>query len=121
MHVAHRTIGPFLEAYEIVAIRLADRLPSRPIDSKDFIAECIGFAKMRWLQRSLHFPESISKNLFDGALQLAGNRNLINPGGEELQQRRQAFADELSDTVRIVQEIQSMANAREGITQEDMA
>lgn len=121
MHVAHRTIGPFLEAYEIVAIRLADRLPSRPIDNKDFIAECIGFAKMRWLQRSLHFPESISKNLFDGALQLAGNRNLINPGGEELQQRRQAFADELSDTVRIVQEIQSMANAREGITQEDMA
>ncbi|MDQ1249233.1 MAG: glycerol-3-phosphate O-acyltransferase, partial [Actinomycetota bacterium] len=51
MHVAHRTIGPFLEAYEIVAIRLAERLPGRPVDKKDFIAECIGFAKMRWLQR----------------------------------------------------------------------
>ena len=121
LHVAHRTIGPFLEAYEIVAIRLAERLPSRPIETKDFIAECIGFAKMRWLQRSLHSPESISKNLFSGALQLAGNRNLITPGGEELQVRRQAFADELTDAVRVVQEIRRIANEREGLTQEDMS
>ena len=74
MHVAHRTIGPFLEAYEIVALRLADRLPSRPVEKKDFLAECIGFAKMRWLQRTLYSPESISKNLFEGAMQLAANR-----------------------------------------------
>ncbi|MCB0914181.1 MAG: 1-acyl-sn-glycerol-3-phosphate acyltransferase [Actinobacteria bacterium] len=118
MHVAHRTIGPFLEAYEIVAIRLAERLPSRPIEPKDFIAECIGFAKMRWLQRSLHSPESISKNLFDGALKLAGNRDLISPGGEDLRLRRQAFADELRNAVALVQEIRRMANAQEGLTQE---
>jgi glycerol-3-phosphate O-acyltransferase len=119
LHVAHRTIGPFLEAYEIVAIRLADRLPSRPIDKKDFIAECIGFAKMRWLQRSLHSPESISKNLFDGALQLAGNRRLVDPGGEELRERRQAFADQLTEAVALVQEVRAIANAQEGLTQGD--
>lgn len=121
MHVAHRTIGPFLEAYEIVAIRLAERLPSRPVDKKDFIAECIGFAKMRWLQRTLHSPESISKNLFDGALQLAANRKLLEPGGEDLQRRRQEFADELTEAVRLVQEIRRMANAKEGLAQEDVA
>ncbi len=118
LHVAHRTIGPFLEAYEVVAIRLAERLPSRPIEQKDFISECIGFAKMRWLQRSLHSPESISKNLFDSALKLAANRDLVAPGGEDLKLRRQAFANELTNAVRLVQEIRRMANAREGLTQE---
>ncbi len=119
MHVAHRTIGPFLEAYEVVATQLAQRAPSRPVDKKEFVAECLGVARQWWLQRDLHSPESISKNLFDGALQLAGNRGLLGTGDEELQRRRQALADELSDAVRLVQVIRRMANDKEGLTRED--
>ncbi|MDQ1248802.1 MAG: Glycerol-3-phosphate acyltransferase, partial [Actinomycetota bacterium] len=60
-------------------------------------------------------------NLFDGALQLAANRKLLAPGGEDLQLRRQAFADELTEAVRLVQDIRRMANEREGLAQEDVA
>lgn len=121
IHLAHRTIGPFLEAYEIVAVRLAERLPSRPLDNKAFIAECIGIAKMRWLQRTLHSPESISKNLFDGALKLADNRGLLAPGGEELRVRRQAFAAELTNVVRLIGVVRRMATDQEKLTQEETA
>lgn len=119
MHVAHRTIGPFLEAYEVVAILLANRAPSRPVDRKEFLDECIGVARQWWYQRQLHSPESISKNLFAGAMQLAGNRDLLGTGGEELRERRKAFADELSGAVRRVQVIRRMANEREGLAREE--
>ena len=119
MHVAHRTIGPFLEAYEVVAILLANRAPSRPVDRKEFLDEGIGGARQWWYQRQLHSPESISKNLFAGAMQLAGNRDLLGTGGEELRERRKAFADELSGAVRRVQVIRRMANEREGLAREE--
>lgn len=119
MHVAHRTIGPFLEAYEVVALLLADRAPSRPLERKEFLDECLGVARQWWYQRDLYSPESISKNLFSGALQLAGNRDLLGTGGEELRARRREFADELTAAVRRVQVIRRMANEREGLTREE--
>jgi glycerol-3-phosphate O-acyltransferase len=51
------------------------------------------------LQGRLHGPESLSRELFASALKLAGNRDLIDPGREELAQRRQAFAAQLRDIV----------------------
>ena len=55
-------------ARAIVAVQLAERSPSRPLDNDEFIEECIGVARQWWLQRRLYSPESISKNLFAGAL-----------------------------------------------------
>jgi len=57
----------------------------------------------------LYSPESISKNLFAGALQLAGNRDLLGTGGEELRVRRMAFAHELQEAVRRIQVIRRMS------------
>lgn len=116
LHVAHRTIGPFLEAYKVVSVLLAERAPSRPIDRNDFLDECIGVARQWWLQRDLHSPESISKNLFSGAYQLAENRDLTGTGDEELTRRRQAFAAELTEVVRLVQVVREMANDKEGLS-----
>lgn len=118
LHVAHRTIGPFLEAYWVVAMRLAERAPSRHIDRNEFIDECLSVAHQWWLQQYLHSPESISKNLFAGAMQLADNRGLLGTGGEELRARRIAFADELSDAVRRVQQVRKMATKTEGLNKE---
>lgn len=116
LHVAHRTIGPFLEAYKVVAVLLAERAPSRPLDRNEFLNECIGVARQWWLQRNLHSPESISKNLFSGAYQLAENRGLTGTGDEELTGRRKAFADELSEVVHYVQLVREMANDQEGLS-----
>ena len=52
-------------------------------------------------------------------MQLAGSRDLLGTGGEELRERRKAFADELSGAVRRVQVIRRMANEREGLAREE--
>lgn len=118
LHLAHRVIGPFLEAYEVVALQLAERHPGRPLDRAQFLDSCLGVARQWWLQRDLHSPESISKDLFGGALKLAANRGLTGTGGEELRLRRLEFAAELTEAVRLVREIRRMANRSEGLAQE---
>ncbi|WP_341925387.1 1-acyl-sn-glycerol-3-phosphate acyltransferase [Nocardioides psychrotolerans] len=107
--LAHRVIGPFLEAYSVVAERLVTREPAAPLDSDGLIAESLGVAHQRWLQQDLHSPESISKDLMGGALKLAGNRDLLGPGGDELRQARQRFADELVAAVDAIAVVRSLA------------
>lgn len=107
--IAHRVIGPFLEAYAVVADRLADREPAAPVDPDALISECLGVATQRMLQQRLHSPESISKDVMNGALKLAGNRGLLGPGGDELRKERLAFAAELQDAVRAVGVIRDVA------------
>ena len=107
--LAHRVIGPFLEAYSVVADRLVTREPAAPLDGDDLVTESLGYAHQRWLQQDLHSPESISKDLMGGALKLAGNRDLLGPGGDELIEARRRFADELADAVRATAVVRSHA------------
>jgi glycerol-3-phosphate O-acyltransferase len=98
--LAHRVVGPFLEAYLVLADRLAARDPADPADRDELVTECLGVARQRWLQQQLHSPESISKDLMLGAFTLAGNRDLLGTGGDELVAARARFAAELGDAVR---------------------
>lgn len=107
--LAHRAIGPFLEAYQVVADRLATREPAAPVDQDALVAESLGVARQRWLQQQLHSPESISKDLMTNALKLAANRDLLGPGGDELKAARAAFAEELGHVVRSVAVIRRIA------------
>jgi glycerol-3-phosphate O-acyltransferase len=107
--LAHRVIGPFLEAYSVVADRLVTREPAAPLDGDGLIAESLGVAHQRWLQQDLHSPESISKDLMGGALKLAGNRDLLGPGGDDLVAARQQLADELAEVVTAIAVVRSTA------------
>jgi glycerol-3-phosphate O-acyltransferase len=109
--LAHRVIGPFLEAYSVVADRLVTREPAAPLDADGLVAESLGVAHQRWLQQDLHSPESISKDLMGGALRLAGNRGLLGPGGDELRLAREQYADELAAAVRAIGVVRSLATA----------
>ena len=109
--LAHRVIGPFLEAYSVVADRLVTREPAAPLDGDALIAESLGVAHQRWLQQDLHSPESISKDLMGGALKLAGNRDLLGPGGDDLVAARQQLADELAEVVAAIGVVRSSALA----------
>jgi glycerol-3-phosphate O-acyltransferase len=51
------------------------------------------------LQGRLHGPESLSRELFASALKLAANRDLVDPGREELAERREVFATQLRGAV----------------------
>jgi glycerol-3-phosphate O-acyltransferase len=108
-HLAHRVLRPFLEAYLVVADSLADRDPGQELDKAAFVRDCIGLGRQYELQRRLHSPESISKELFDSALRLAANRDLAGPGGKELSERRREFAEEIRGEVRRVDFVRDLA------------
>jgi glycerol-3-phosphate O-acyltransferase len=112
--LAHRVVGPFLEAYQVLADRLAAGDPATPVDRDALVAECLRVARQRWLQHQLHSPESISKDLMLGAVKLAGNRDLLGTGDETLATARARFAAELADAVRRVGLIRRQALAELG-------
>jgi glycerol-3-phosphate O-acyltransferase len=87
----------------VVAERLAARDPRTPVVEPEFMAECSGVGRQMLLQGRLHGPESLSRELFAGALRLASNLDLVDPGREELARRRQEWAVQVRDVVgRIV-------------------
>ncbi len=107
--LAHRIVAPFLEAYWVLAARLAETDPSAAVDRAALVAESIGVGRQLVLQRVLHSPESVSKDLFNNALLLADNRGLLDPTEPDVQERRRQFAAELADTVRRVEVLRALA------------
>jgi glycerol-3-phosphate O-acyltransferase len=97
--VANRALRSFLDTQLVVAERLAARNPRRPVVEKEFLDECGGTGRQMLLQGRLHGPESLSRELFSSALKLAANVDLVDPGREELAERRQAFAARMRDVV----------------------
>ena len=102
--MAHRVLRSFLDAQLVVAERLSAHDPGRPVAEKEFLDECGGVGRQMLLQGRLHGPESLSRELFSGALQLAANLDLTGPGGDqlapgELARRRRDFAARLRDLV----------------------
>jgi glycerol-3-phosphate O-acyltransferase len=104
MLLAPRVLRPFVEAYLVVAEQLAERDQSEPIDEKELIAECIAVGRQKLVRGRIAAAESISAELFGGALRLVSNRSLAG------QESYRAFADELADVDRRIGVIQGMAN-----------
>lgn len=107
--LAHRVLGPFAQAYLVVAERLAAQDPRSAPREDVLLKECIGFGHQYALQRRLDSPESVSRELFQGALQLAANRGLIEPGADQ-RVGREKFADEIRDVVRRIRVIRAFAH-----------
>ena len=59
-----------------------------------FLAQCIGVGRQYVLQKRLRNPECVSRELFTNALALAANRGLLQPGAEDLADKRRRFAAE---------------------------
>jgi glycerol-3-phosphate O-acyltransferase len=97
--VADRVLGAFLDAYLVVAERLAEREPRLAVDHDALLDECAAVGEQLVLQRQLRYPESVSRELFRTALRVAAQRDLVDPGREELTERRRAFAEEVAAVV----------------------
>ena len=115
-HLAHRVLQPFLEAYWVVAERLAARDPRRPVETKAFTRECLDVGRQLRMQQQLASTESISGELFATALKLAANRDLVDPGRDELVKQRRAFADEIAAWVQRIRRVRSLAVGGTGLT-----
>jgi glycerol-3-phosphate O-acyltransferase len=109
---SHRVLRPFVEAYGIAAELLARQAPALPLDEARLVAECMALGRQYHLQRRIHSAASVSQPIFRSALQLARNRELLGTGGEELAERRRAFAQEVAAAIRRVEAIDALAASR---------
>jgi glycerol-3-phosphate O-acyltransferase len=107
--LAHLVLRPFLDAYHIVADRLAS-YEDESFDEELFLAECLEVGKQWELQRRIASAESRSMELFKTALRLARHRELVD-GCEfpDVARRRREFADEIATAIRRVNEIAELA------------
>ena len=103
--IAPTVLPTFLEAYYVVADRLAAQAPGAPIDEKAFLDECIAVGRQYLLQQRVLHPECLSRELFTNALRLAANRELVAPGDEALAERRRVFAAECEAHVKALAEL----------------
>ena len=108
---AHRVLRPFLEAYAVVADALRQQPTEASLDEAAFLSKCLAWGKQYQLQRRIRSAESVSKVLFENALRLARNRNLIDPG-PDLASRRGTFAEEIRDVIRRIDTIDTLAASR---------
>ncbi|OBF03229.1 glycerol-3-phosphate acyltransferase [Mycobacterium sp. ACS4054] len=110
--LAHLVLRPFLDAYHIVADRLA-AYDDESFDEGAFLAECLEVGKQWELQRRIASAESRSMELFKTALRLARHRELVD-GFEDMNiaHRRREFADQIATAVRRVNAIAGLAGMR---------
>lgn len=110
--ISHRVLPPFLEAYYVLAERLAAQPVAKPLDKKAFTEECVKVGRQYVLQKRLRNPECVSREVFGNALALAANRDLLKPGAPDLARRRQEFAEELTSAVERMKQIEQLVVAR---------
>ncbi|WP_320671821.1 glycerol-3-phosphate 1-O-acyltransferase [Patulibacter defluvii] len=95
MLLAERVLGSFVDAQLVVAERLAAREPRRAVEREPFLGECLDVGRQLLLQRRIVHPEALGRESFDAALRLAANRDLVDPGRDELRARRRRWRDEV--------------------------
>ncbi|OBI38290.1 lysophospholipid acyltransferase [Mycobacterium colombiense] len=110
--LAHLVLRPFLDAYHIVADRLA-AYEDESFDEDAFLAECLQVGKQWELQRRIASAESRSMELFKTALRLARHRELVEGFGDpQIAHRRREFADEIATAIARVNTIAELARTR---------
>ena len=106
--VAHRVLPVYLEAYAVVAERLAAQPVAAAVDQKKFIAHCLAVGRQYVLQKRLRHPESVSRELLGNGLALAANRGLLGSDDGTLAERRQRFAAEMTAGVAAIEAIAAL-------------
>jgi glycerol-3-phosphate O-acyltransferase len=108
--VAHLVLRPYLDAYLIVAERLAAH-GAEPFDEPRFLDECVRVGRQLELQHRIASAESVSMELFKTAVRLARHRGLIDGTAPTIEQHRKQFADEVAIASRRANAIAEIARA----------
>lgn len=109
--LAHAVLRSFIDAYSVVARRLG-RLGSEPVgDRKALVAECLTLGRQLCHEGRISSEESVSRALFDTALNVADQRGLT-LGGADVEEKRLAFFEELKDLTERLDEILQMTLKR---------
>jgi glycerol-3-phosphate O-acyltransferase len=95
-HFAERVLRSFVEAYSVVADRLA-AYGQAAADEAELLRACMVAGRQYHLQGRIVSAEAVSTELFKTGIKLAANRGLMAEGTGE---RREAFRRELDDVLR---------------------
>ena len=108
-YVSHLVLRPFLDAYHIVA----DRLAALDIayEEESFLHECIAVGQQWALQGRITSDESVTLELFRTALRLAAHRGLLDQDTPDLAEKRFAFAEEIAVATARVETIAEFQRA----------
>ena len=105
---AHLVLRPYLDAYLVVADRLAaEPCDPAPVDEQRLLGECLAVGQQWMLQHRITSAESVSLELFRTALRVAGKRELLVADADAA--RRQAFAGEVAADVARADAIAALA------------
>ncbi len=118
--MAHRVLRSFLDAQLVVFERLAALKGDQQPEDKAFLNDCEAVGKQMLLQGRLHGPESLSRELFNAAMQLADNHGLIKSEGLDLAIRRKEAASRARELVQAARTAESLdASMRAEVTGDD--
>jgi glycerol-3-phosphate O-acyltransferase len=110
--MAHRVLRSFLDAQLVVADRLAAADPTEPVDRSVLLDDCDRVGQQMLLQRRLHSPESVSRELFTSAVELKDNFGLLELADgeppEDLQRRRTHHLEYVTSLIERAQVIESL-------------
>ncbi len=106
--LSHLVLRPYLDAYLVVADRLAAEPPDpAPVDEQRLLTDCLAVGQQWLLQHRITSAESVSLELFRTALRVAGKRGLL--VGDADAGLRQDFTDEVAADVRRADDIAELA------------
>lgn len=103
-HVSHLVLRPYLDAYHVVADRLAAL--DTEYDETEFLDDCVRVGRQWALQGRIASDESVTLELFRTALRLAAHRGLLDPTTPDLDKLRRDFTEEIA---RVTARIETIA------------
>ena len=112
--VSHAILRPFFEAYRVVGDIIEQRAYRTGLNKEKVRNQALTLGKQYVLQGLVAKPESVSKVLFESALNLADNRGLFTDG-PDIVADRQRFAAELRDAVHHLEALSTLRTADGGV------
>lgn len=102
----HAILRQITEAYLIIAVALMD-LGENPVhDQKKFIRPLLAQGQEMLLRRTISCESSVSQDLLGNGLRLAGHLALLDGRGEEIANRRAAFAESVVSALSAINLLQ---------------
>lgn len=107
--VAHGTLRPYIEAYRIVADVYARLDGNQTLEQKTAVSACFKYGRQAYLQRRISSKASIGDMLFKNGIKLLDSYGLIEPGTENLVDRRKHLSKNLRILAHRLEHLRALA------------
>jgi glycerol-3-phosphate O-acyltransferase len=114
--IAHRALRSFLDAQWILASHLASIDPRTAIERAQMINTMLGIGRQHVLQGHVYGEDSVSSELLSAALKAAANRDVLDPGREDVRAGRVDWLAQIEEVISRLRTIDELERElREGV------